>query len=246
MINVVFSPGSYGHYFSSCLHSYSDLTKENDLIEFGVYGDSHAFKKNKIFPTHDAISNTKIDKIIYLNPSLTNQLDYIDNQFEKIFKCNLTEYLDSLSFNKNILNIWELREDMSFWLGDLMNNSYYSFVKKINSESFIVNVNSFFEDFLTIFDQTLTELSLKKTVTNDIILKRHNDFLKLQKNHNKQIRVKSWVHNIINNVDSVSPCDTIFDEAYAQNQLRNSGYEIKCYNLNTFPKNSAEFRKLLV
>lgn len=246
MINVVFFPGTYGHYFSSCISFYSDLEEKNTLPEFGSHGSSHNFNKNKVLPTHDVTTDKNINEIVYLKPHLLNQLDYLDNQFEKAHKCNLTKHLDSLSLNKNISDIWKLREDISFWIEDLLNNSYNSFIEKINKNCLTIDVNSLFDNFLITINYAFAELSLDKTVSDDVILKKHNDFLELQKNHNKQIKVKTWIDHVIDNNNLISPCDTIFDEAYAQNLLRKAGYEIKCYNLNTFPKNSQDLRNLII
>ena len=249
VINIVFFPGSYGNYFSSCLYHCISLATDSDTTNFESNGSSHIydtkFKDSGFVLGHELAQHGDIHKVIFLKPSLSNQLDYIDNQYEKNYNGNLKKYLHSLSFDKNITETWKQREDISFWIGDLMQNSNKNFLKKINNNCIVVDVNSIFDSFLDTINDTLNRLSLVKVSGNNVILKRHCNFLRLQKNHNKQARVESWVNDIVNGVDSLSPCDTIFDEAYAQYTLRNLGHELKCYNLDKFPNNSLEVRNLL-
>ena len=66
-----------------------------------------------------------------------------------------------------------------------------------------------------------------------------------QKYHNMQIRCEQFVDDTINQINSVSPCASLFDEAYVQYQLRNRVYEIRCDNLDIFPGTSLELNKYI-
>jgi hypothetical protein len=245
MINVVFSPGTYGHYFSSCIHFYSDISSIDNFPNFGVHGDSHEFNKSIVYPTHEAITDKTVDNFVFIEPRKNHELDYKDNQLEKAHGRDLKKYLKSLSLYKNIPTNWETREDISFWIEDLLENSYQSFLKTIDRKCIIVDVNSIFDNLLDTLDDVLLKLSLTRTTDSTIIMTRHQQFLKLQKNHNIQLRIANWVNNIINGVECKSPCNTILDEAYAQHLLRMKGYELRCYNLDVFPSNSLQLRSLI-
>ena len=67
-----------------------------------------------------------------------------------------------------------------------------------------------------------------------------------QKHLYKDTIVNSIINNIVDHKDFVITTQlSIIDEAYVQHKLRDRGIELKCYNLNGFPKTNAEFQELL-
>jgi len=94
----------------------------------------------------------------------------------------------------------------------------------------------------------LLDIAAKLNVFNinlNNVIRTHSSFLSKQRHHNAQNKCNRWVKNIIADNQSISPCRTIFDEAYVQAKLRDNGYEIKCDGLDIFPKNSEEMHKLI-
>ena len=58
--------------------------------------------------------------------------------------------------------------------------------------------------------------------------------------------VNSIINNIVDNKNFVLADKlSLIDEAYIQYKLRDQGIELKCYNLNEFPKTNAKFQELL-
>jgi len=67
-----------------------------------------------------------------------------------------------------------------------------------------------------------------------------------QKHLYKDSIVNSIINDIVNNKDFVITTPlSVIDEACVQHKLRERGIELKCYNLNEFPKTNAEFQELL-
>ena len=196
-------------------------------------------------------------KTILISPDSSHRLDYFDNQFLKENFGNLITYLKVVSpggefdkhlkeFNTNIeeASQWQIREYISFWLDDCLTNGY-NLQKYQRPGIFLLSSVEFFDNK---FKDTFTEIAklLNLTVTNlTQFVEHHAKFIELQKFNGIQIRCKSWVDDVISGVENSSPCITIFDEAYVQHLLRNSGFEIRCFELNEFPKNSTELRKLI-
>jgi hypothetical protein len=57
--------------------------------------------------------------------------------------------------------------------------------------------------------------------------------------------IDSIVSSILDNEDYNWPALNIIAESIIQKRLRDAGYELKCYNLNTFPTNSKTLANLL-
>lgn len=166
----------------------------------------------------------------------------------------------SPDFGKNILDkfyenvaqtdaVWEVREKISFNL-----NNYIQSIKElysVNSGNFI---NVSIKNLLTDPEKTVRELCL------------YLDLLPyFQHSNNFHEKVSIWQQNqifrykdelcqkIINSITADILLDwsqyklSIIDEAFIQSQLRDlHNIELKCYNLNVFPKTSTELRNLIV
>ena len=250
MINLVFVPGSYGHYLASCIVLYSNLTKNDSKIpEFSLQGDSHAsipYIKRHIICTHEPMYNHKNNRFIFINPDYSSQLEYLDNQLEKFYLNNLDWCLKKMKLQGNACTVWEARELCSFWIEDLLNETQTNFIKKIDCRDHVVDVNDIFDNIKKVLKKIFNYLELKQNIDDDRVLSRHYEFLEKQKNRGIQKKIYNWVNNTISNQNKKSPCRTFFDEAYVQHLLRKKGYEIKCYNLDKFPNNSADLRSLLI
>ena len=89
-------------------------------------------------------------------------------------------------------------------------------------------------------------LDLTINIESDLILKDNKNFSSLQYYHNIQLKCLEWVKSCLTNTQSLlSPCKTIFDEAYVQHLIRQSGNEIQCDGLTAFPATSDEMKLII-
>jgi len=269
MINIIAPPGCYGTYVARCLHHYT-LPTETHQFDFDQYGSSHVFRKISKSIAETSLAHQtdlKSDKInkettIIVTGDIKHQLDYFNNQYYKESQGNLLEFIEK-AFNNDIVQqdlkkwdyqtlfdettpMWILREYFSYNLIETLKNGY-------NNKNYLSlpHVYSFCcEDMwhVSMWDivNILADVLNKKIYASlEDVVKNHQNFLNCQKYHNIQIRCEQFVCNTIDYVDSISPCISLFDEAYVQYLLRQSGYEIHCDNLNTFPKTTFELKKII-
>jgi hypothetical protein len=141
---------------------------------------------------------------------------------------------------------WILREFFSYCLINCMSNGYqvHNFV---GSDYVSITADDIFDNFYATYQHIVKQLGLTITTEFESIIQNHEIFLQKQQFHNSQINCNSWVQDILNSdtLDSVSPCQTIFDESYIQYLLRQQGYEIECDNLNIFPSTTSEMKKII-
>lgn len=262
MIKIFYPPGGYGHFLGSCLYYFTELNITNKInFKFDENGSSHSFqivnKKEKIFKFghFETLSIDEKDTAICLIPHKDHHLDYFDNQFYKHKHKDFVSYLEDLNIDSNKFaqwyvspdkknSAWVRREWVSFWIADCLANSY----KKDNytkHNKFSIGVQDLFDDFYLTLKNACDYLNLTIQCNINEIKNVHCDFVKKQKFHNVQKNVHSWVIDTIDGIDSMSPCITIFDEAYTQYLLRKHGYEIQCDGLDKFPKNSSQLHKII-
>ena len=270
MIKVLFPPGCYGTYLNRCIYTYTNLRQEEFVqLDFDIHGSSHAHRDNKnaskyIQGRHiDNNVPTADDLVVTLLPNSQHRLDYYNNQYYKQANSQLISYIqdqysDEEIFNKltnnwavgktlnNLTPHWVLREWCSFWITAVWDKSY-SVEKYSNVSPICVEVNSLVESFEEVFLNLIAKLKLTLTVDLSIIKQTHIAFQRQQKFHNAQLKCEKWVDSVIGNKQSLilDHHITIFDEAYIQNLLRIAGYEIYCDNLNSFPIDSTEMKKLI-
>jgi hypothetical protein len=269
MINIIAPPGCYGTYVARCLHHYTSTT-ETHLFDFDHYGSSHAFREISSSIAKTSLmhwTNLKLDKInkettIIVTGDVRHQLDYFDNQYYKQAQGNLLAYIAE-AFTNDIVqrdlekwNVqtpvddttprWILREYFSFSLANTLKNGYTNknYLSLPHAYSFCCE-DMWYSTMWDIVNILADVLNKKIYASEEDVLKNHQDFLNCQKYHNMQIRCEQFVCNTIDQVDSISPCVSLFDEAYVQHQLRNRGYEIYCNNLDIFPKSSNELKKII-
>ena len=77
------------------------------------------------------------------------------------------------------------------------------------------------------------------------LLPYHYENIKLQKFINQDLICNDILQATLGNENKVWESLPLTSEAWLQWQFRNLGYELKCYNLNTFPSNSEQLRELL-
>ena len=268
MISIIFPPGAYGNFLSSCLYTFTELAGPDSKLEFGTAGDSHSIRANKDYRSKIQVTHIPYqagydrnsmspDQTVIILPDKKHRLDYFDNQFTKqqagdlvrhiqiMFpNSTLNEKLEYFGTSLECFDNWQMREYISFWLNDCLLAGYstdlYSNINGYQISSF----DLFNADFLQTFSSIALYIGYDITKTQDLIT-HHKKFVALQKFNNMQLKCEHWVNDVLAGKNCQSPCITIFDEAYVQHLLRNLGVEIICYKLNKFPRNSKELYSLL-
>jgi len=269
MIKIVFPPGCYGTYLARCIYTYTNLRQEEFVpLDFDSHGSSHAYRNNKNASKYirchhrDTFVPTADDSVIALLPNPQHRLDYYNNQYYKQANGQLISYIQGHYSDEEICNKltnnwavggilnestprWVLREWCSFWLTTVWDEAYS--VEKYSDVSPVgVEVNSLVESFEEVFLNVIDKLELTATVDLSIIKQTHIAFQHQQKFHNAQQKCEKWVDAVVNEQSMLLDHEiTIFDEAYIQNLFRVAGYEIYCNNLNNFPLESTEMKKLI-
>jgi len=271
MIKICYPPGCYGNYLTSSIYNYTNLRADKyKNFSFDHSGSSHHHRKNiksgcKIQYGHLDSSGmvfNKDDTIVTILPCIDHRLDYYNNQFDKHAKKQLVDYILTQYSSNEIIDklqrgwnykkklnkdtpIWILREFFSFWINDCFSNGY-SVDKYINIDSkVLITTQDIFLNFVVTLNQICQVLDLKINIEESEIQATHKQFINAQKYHNSQLKCQQWVDDIIDNNDSSSPCQTIFDESYVQFLLRESGFELQCDGLNTLPTSSMDMKKII-
>jgi hypothetical protein len=268
MIKVCFPPGCYGTYFSRCLYNYTNLRIEPFIeFKFDFAGSSHSHRSNKqskeyIIQCHiETLGKEDNNQVISIIPCTDHKLDYYNNQFfkqeygklihqilshvpqhEVEFKLKSQwNYMGKLDNN---VPRWIMREWCSFWISDVLDQTYDPLIYQQLNSLFQLNVQNIFENWIETLTHAISLLGLTITVDIDIINRQHQEFVKLQKLHNSQNRCHQYVFNLLNQIDGKIIVHSIFDEAYIQHLLRQHNLEIQCDGLEIFPSTTQHLRTL--
>ena len=251
-IHVTWPPGCYGSYIMQSIYAYSNLGYGNKFI-IDQTGSSHTFRKSETRRKYFVIDHAMSDNAdIIISSAAGHELDYFVNQFIKEELSNVPAYLTALfpDFKFQISEQWNSNEDwaarewISFWLPDCFAAAYPNNINADLTTAQLFDINE--DIFPELIIGLIKKLGLSVNADIDIIKTNHADWQKQQRYHNLQKRCDKWISEIINtHEDTPSPCITILDEAYVQSRLREHGYEIRCFELNVFPKTSNKLRSLL-
>ena len=253
-IHVTWPQGCYGSYIMQSIYAYSNLGATSKIV-IDPTGSSHSFRESdeqsKYFIMDHLLSD---NSDIIIGPVQGQELDYIVNQFVKEEQSDVLRYLIQLfpdfdfkfqiGEQWNNTEDWAIREWISFWILDLFAAGYTNNTNADLTTDQLFDTNK--DTFPELLIRLIKKLGLSVNADIDIIKTNHANWQKQQRYHNLQKRCDKWVSEIINTKENTpSPCFFILDEAYVQNRLRSHGYEIRCFELNTFPKTSTELRLLL-
>lgn len=270
MIKVYFPPGCYGTYIARCIYNFTNLRPIpfEDFI-FDSNGSSHDFwnkqKELSSIINYGHIGapylNVDAENVVAVLPCRDHKLDYFDNQYfkaenERLFDYVLNQILEEEVFYKlkthwnytgKLVDVprWIMREWCSFWLNDVLKQSYESGEYNNIDSSVQILTPDIFDNWIESFAQMIQALQLTITVEVDVIKKQHNQFLKLQKFNNIQLKCEQYVKDVINDVNNNMTLHSIFDEAYVQYLLRQQNFEIHCDGLNIFPSTTQQLKTLI-
>jgi hypothetical protein len=268
MIKVFFPPGCYGTFLTKCLYKLTTLNQTKDYnFVFDEFGSSHDYRlsnnRHLIDCGHlETLSVDPSDDLVVIMPCEQHQLDYFDNQFWKNEKKHICNYIHTLydsnevqtklfqawNYSEQLTDstpAWILREWCSFWIHDCLNKSYRVQKYQEFAQATYINTQDIFKNLSKVIFMLANKLSLTVSVDESKIEEIQKNFVQNQQLHGIQKKCQAWVIDIIEGKDSISPCQTIFDEAFVQHLLRQHSYEVKCNDLNLYPTNAIDFKKII-
>jgi hypothetical protein len=206
--------------------------------------------------TVDLLKECNKIKLVYLNFNRNSKIWVMNNRHFKITKNGFfdnyffTEFLTKWGIRDfNHYNRWELREALSYFVSQIDSpaESYLKTAITNNSDvdvGMYVDINELRDNFENTLDKIYTYCGID--CNNDFIQQIKPIWLESQHHKFKDKLVNDISTNIINNIDfTITDELSIIDEAYIQYNLRIAGVELRCYNLNTFPKTNKEFQSLI-
>ena len=274
MIKLIFPPGCYGTFLSKCVYELTNLSGKTSeqftekIFEFDSAGSSHDFRHNIESKKHieyghlPTMQYNNSDIIISVVPCQDHSLDYYNNQFIKEQHQQVIQYIETMftteEIQKKLFDNWNyangfncktprwiLREWCSLWLKNCLDNGYNSDLYASLPAKIYVNTQELFLDLYEVLENISNRLNLKLYASFSQVKALQNKFVQAQRSHNIQTRCNFWVNKILGDLNSESPCVTLFDEAWVQHRLRLFGYEIQCDGLNNLPTNARDLTKLI-
>jgi hypothetical protein len=204
-----------------------------------------------------------VDRMIYIYPDADSVLLVINNWLSKVRKDWWAHYIVSAQNLEKIhanwpccagqsaddIPVWVRREFLSFYLIPAWQDQieWYHPDAWHDGRCAIITVSELLYDFESCLSklQQFANLSYKKSI--DEILPYHEIMLELQQHRTQDQLCKNIVETTIN--------DSMFDwsgqeiplpsQSWIQWQLRNSGWELACDGLDTWPTNSVQLKQLL-
>lgn len=198
-------------------------------------------------------------KIIFLYPTENSIIWNINNKFEKIWEHGWI-YENKDIIRKNLSNwevnnltdmqVWQQREMLSLFIRQQhiaeTGMNLIDAMKIQFPNILFVSIDDlkdkFYSSMLKIFDYCGI-----KIINHDNIHFVYKNWISNQYHCNKDILVDTIIKHIINKqyFNLRNKNLTLVDEAFIQEGLRNRGIEIKCYNMNVFPKSINKLQSLL-
>jgi hypothetical protein len=220
----------------------------DDIVQFHYPDDAQSWHAlMKIFTNYKKYNIINIGFNFYSKLWLTNNIE--DKMANNITRNE--EFLTLLAgWGTPPYDAWQIRECLSchFYLFENHMNNWMSSIR--NAMQMRPDVG-FYLDILELrdnFEETIKRLCdfCNIKYSGDTIDYIKTQWFLSQKHLFKDSIVDGIVNNIVNNKDFVITDQlSIIDEAHVQQKLRDQGIELKCYNLNEFPKTNAEFQELL-
>jgi hypothetical protein len=225
----------------------SKLWAQNNMLK-KVYFDEQTFKilekKYNLSPEKNKELLTK-DLIEKLRHHIDKEVTSSTSTFKKD---NL------LGWNKHSVydfEVWELRELLSlYWFtGTEGQVIAWNIIEHSNSDVLVVTINQFKENFKTTIKLIIKHfaLDIDATKIDEKLDRIYKNWKLLQQDINKDEFCKKIIYSVLNNLylEWDKGYLSLLDEAWLQKSLRDSGLELKCYNLNNFPCNTKDIQLLL-
>jgi hypothetical protein len=273
MIRVLFPPGCYGNFISQCIYRFTNLNTGVSGKFFDAVGSSHGFRQiqdadSKISCEHvDTFVPASSDQIVVVLADPDHAMDYYNNQFTKTWNNDIYQHLcvntltdkfrtklfpwlpTDIDWSNNIdpllsVSRGVLRELLSLEIQTQLDITYDRSRYSTIPHQAKVSAEDFFDNFSGAFAQICQALGLTITESDSDIELVHKEFLGKQMYHDSQHRCQTWTQNIVDGVDTPSPCLTFLDEAYVQHLLREQGWHIPSHEVEVFPETSQKLKNI--
>jgi hypothetical protein len=269
MIKICFAPGTYGTYLARCVYYYSNLNQHSlKKFDFDQHGSSHAFRSNSVIQIDHVENNITFgldDSTVVILPCRRQRLDYFNNAFMKYYHgdlmANLRDTFGSTGINEIDHKLrerwnhtggfnhhtprWIVREFCSMWISVLFDKTFPEEKYQLVPNKLCISADDILTDHQNTLLKIFDVLDLQLMASESEINHNHQNFLQAQKYIGSQHRCDDWCNDTLEGVESATPCQTMFDEVYVQDQLRARGFEIRCDGLDMFPSTSTELKKII-
>lgn len=190
--------------------------------------------------------HAKIKKFVYIRPNANTMLLTLNNIVEKAPLNPIA--VRSLKHSKPNTDRWEIRESISFWLGEY--KDYMTTFCSVTENCVIVELTDLIANLPSSLDKIFTQTGLQwSSPHREDIDAITSKWLSLQKHLNKDVVCQNIVDSVITSAyyDWSDQKLTVYDEAFVQWTLRDlHGLGMRCYNVNVFPTNTNLLKKLLI
>jgi len=244
------------------MNGWHTYVKNNNPLKF-VRFHPKTSKNESITDNFDCIFNL-VNKAVYLYPDPKSELLVINNWFTKIWKNwwlsqQLSKEIDPtliynnwpVFHNSNLddLSPWIKREFLSFYLMPAWHDQveYYNpaILQNYNNNCLIIDVTNLLYNFESTLKniQNFFNLTYIKSISE--IMPLHAAMLSIQSHLDQDIICNQIINKTIEGSNFDWQPLPLPSEGWIQWQLRNLKYEIECNELDIFPTNSIQLKKLL-
>lgn len=261
-ITYPFLPLGHSHRFSGntlkdmdLWHDYLKSGGDHTLVRFHPKSETKRNLKQNL----DEIFKS-VNKAIYLYVDEDFFLCTLNNRFERVKnfadgsvfseKPHLSNKLKNWEVNSWAeMQPWQKREFLSMyaWNSHACEIELHTVLNFTDDRLLKIHVRELFVNYENCIIKILSHCNLP-LVKNDF--KRvHTEWLSLQTHANKDRLINQIVDSIINNIefDWETSNISLIDESAIQMKLRDlHNTHLKCYNLNIFPTNTSDFKKILI
>jgi len=268
----VFEPTGSAHHFRS-VRGY-DINVDADALDTEkIHRYSHIFFRTHGFTPKNPNKNSNLAKLIeefdyfihinfYEDRLLTihnNMLTKQDNTMHNFYDWLLVHELDLIKSrwtvpteltNPRDVERWIVREFCSMyfipiWVRQALTQEYFQFNHK---RQLYIDVKDFLNNPITdTIDLIFSFCQIDYDYDRELVTSIHQTMLDKQQHLHSDADCEYIVQQTLANVlyDFKELNLTLFDEAWIQWKLREHGYELQCYGLNTFPTNTIDLRKII-
>lgn len=194
-------------------------------------------------------------KFIVLNSTVDSRLMILNNATSKIKTHDMSVLVNSVTdmfqdqFRASLpVPTWQLREMFSYWFDRTTQIQLHAYAPIDHPQVINISIRDLVDNFdhtmICMFEQLGLQMK-QKGLINSI----YKTWIRLQKHTKIDYLLTKIINSTVNNIDfdwRDHPLQ-LHEEGFVQWQLRDlHNLDLLCYNLDVFPTNSVELRKLLI
>lgn len=263
--------GKVPYHLNGSMHGYVKTGHYGTMHQLDAFLEGRLDRDIKIstpnYPLIDATAKTVINKLKTARPDdpvvflYVSDIRYAEiNMIARFYKVSYNDPIESVRMMvgddyKNIQNwnkeyqhwtdmqVWELREWLSLFY-PIWIDEWISSLACIDKKWLAISTQEIFDDTENTFTKILSYAG--KYTLDDNFVKFCQEWRdKQQYLLDAYIQIECIVDCTINNVEFEWHPLGFIEEVIVQKKIRDSGYELKCFDLNVFPTTSTELYKLL-